>query len=98
VLAAVIAVALAGFPTDWLWGGGLTGLVAVVMGALAFAVRTDSTHVTPCLDTRPGGAVLSESEREAPSGGAAAVDVLGGLPPARAADLDLLHVRHTLVP
>ena len=39
VFAAVIAVALADFPTDRLWGGGLTGLVAVVTGALAFAVR-----------------------------------------------------------
>jgi hypothetical protein len=39
ILAAVFAVALADFPTDRLWGGGLTGLVAVVTGALAFAVR-----------------------------------------------------------
>jgi hypothetical protein len=39
VLAAVIAVALADFSTDRLWGGGLTGLVAVVTGALAFALR-----------------------------------------------------------
>jgi hypothetical protein len=39
VLAAVVAVALADFPTDRLWGGGLTGLVAVVTGVLALAVR-----------------------------------------------------------
>ncbi len=39
VLDAVIAVALADFSTDRLWGGGLTGLVAVVTGALAFALR-----------------------------------------------------------
>lgn len=39
VLAAAIAVALADFPTDRLWGGGLTGLVAVVTGSLALAVR-----------------------------------------------------------
>ena len=39
VLAAVVAVALADFPTDRLWGGGLTGLVALVTGALALAVR-----------------------------------------------------------
>lgn len=39
VLAAVIAVALADFPTDRLWGGALTGLVAVVTGGLALAVR-----------------------------------------------------------
>jgi hypothetical protein len=39
VLAAGLAVVLADFPTDRLWGGGLTGLVAVVTGALALAVR-----------------------------------------------------------
>lgn len=39
VLAAGFAVVLADFPTDRLWGGGLTGLVAVVTGALALAVR-----------------------------------------------------------
>ena len=39
VLAAGLAIVLADFPTDRLWGGGLTGLVAVVTGALALAVR-----------------------------------------------------------
>ena len=41
VVAAVVAVALADFTSDRLWGGGLTGLVAVVTGALALAVRPD---------------------------------------------------------
>lgn len=39
VLAAVIAVSLADFPTDRLWGGGLAGLVAVITGALALSTR-----------------------------------------------------------
>jgi hypothetical protein len=39
VLAAGLAVVLADFPTDRLWGAGLTGLVAVVTGALALALR-----------------------------------------------------------
>ena len=34
-LAACLAVVLADFPTDRVWGGGLIGLVAVVTGALA---------------------------------------------------------------
>lgn len=39
VIAAVVAVALADFPADRLWGGGLTGLVALVTGGLALAGR-----------------------------------------------------------
>jgi len=39
LVAAVAAVAIADFPSDRLWGGGLTGLVAVTTGALALAVR-----------------------------------------------------------
>lgn len=35
VMAAGLAVVLADFPTDRLWGGGLTGLVAAVTGTLA---------------------------------------------------------------
>ena len=39
VMAAGLAVVLADFPTDRLWGGGLTGLVAVVTGTLALLSR-----------------------------------------------------------
>ena len=39
VLASCFAVVLADFPSDRMWGGGLTGLVALVTGALAFAAR-----------------------------------------------------------
>lgn len=39
VLASYLAVMLADFPSDQMWGGGLTGLVAVVTGALALAAR-----------------------------------------------------------
>jgi len=42
VLAFGLAIALADFPTDRLWGGGLTGLVAVVTGTLALAKRPGS--------------------------------------------------------
>ncbi len=46
LVAAAIAVAIADFPSDRLWGGGLTGLVAVVTGALALAVRPDDESAT----------------------------------------------------
>jgi hypothetical protein len=39
VLASCVAAMLADFPSDRMWGGGLTGLVAVVTGALALAAR-----------------------------------------------------------
>ena len=39
VLASGLAVVLADFPSDRMWGGGLTGLVAVVTGALALVAR-----------------------------------------------------------
>jgi membrane associated rhomboid family serine protease len=46
LVAAAVAVVIADFPSDRLWGGGLTGLVAVVTGALALAVRPDDESAT----------------------------------------------------
>jgi peptidoglycan/LPS O-acetylase OafA/YrhL len=54
LVAAVVAVALADFPSDRLWGGGLTGLVAVVTGALALAVRPDDESATTIKRTLSG--------------------------------------------
>jgi peptidoglycan/LPS O-acetylase OafA/YrhL len=54
LVAAAIAVAIADFPSDRLWGGGLTGLVAVVTGALALAVRPDDESATTIKRTLAG--------------------------------------------
>jgi peptidoglycan/LPS O-acetylase OafA/YrhL len=54
LVAAGAAVALADFPSDRLWGGGLTGLVAVVTGALALAVRPDDESATTIKRTLAG--------------------------------------------
>ena len=39
VLASCLAVVIADFPSDRMWGGGLTGLVAAVTGTLALMAR-----------------------------------------------------------
>jgi drug/metabolite transporter (DMT)-like permease len=52
--AAAVAVAIADFPSDRLWGGGLTGLVAVVTGVLALAVRPDDESATTIKRTLAG--------------------------------------------
>ena len=54
LVAAAVAVAIADFPSDRLWGGGLTGLVAVVTGALALAVRPDDESATTIKRTLAG--------------------------------------------
>jgi peptidoglycan/LPS O-acetylase OafA/YrhL len=54
LVAAAFVVAIADFPTDRLWGGGLTGLVAVVTGALALAVRPDDESATTIKRTLAG--------------------------------------------
>jgi drug/metabolite transporter (DMT)-like permease len=54
LVAAAVAVAIADFPSDRLWGGGLTGLVAVVTGALALAVRRDDESATTIKRTLAG--------------------------------------------
>jgi hypothetical protein len=54
LVAGAIAVAIADFPSDRLWGGGLTGLVAVVTGALALAVRPDEESATTIKRTLAG--------------------------------------------
>ena len=54
LVAAAVAVAIADFPSDRLWGGGLTGLVAVVTGALALAVRPDEESATTIKRTLAG--------------------------------------------
>ena len=54
LVAAVVAVAIADFPSDRLWGGGLCGLVAVVTGALGLAVRPDDESATTIKRTLAG--------------------------------------------
>ena len=54
LVAAAVAVVIADFPSDRLWGGGLTGLVAVVTGALALAVRPDDESATTIKRTLAG--------------------------------------------
>jgi hypothetical protein len=54
LVAAAVAVALADFPSDRLWGGGLTGPVAVVTGALALAARPDAESATTIKRTLAG--------------------------------------------
>lgn len=54
LVAAAGAVAIADFPSDRLWGGGLTGLVAVVTGSLALAVRPDDECATTIKRTLAG--------------------------------------------
>jgi len=46
VLACGLAVVLADFPSDRLWGGGLTGVVAVATGALALAAGREASGLS----------------------------------------------------
>jgi hypothetical protein len=54
LVAAAVAVAIADFPSDRLWGGGLTGLVAVVTAALSLAVRSEDESATTIKRTVAG--------------------------------------------
>ena len=76
LVAAAGAVAIADFPSDRLWGGGLTGLVAVVTGALALAVRPDEESATTIKRTRPGDRRIAAMTSTAADTFARFVDVL----------------------